>query len=411
MKKRIDLYNYPTQLLSAIKSVENASISDQNKQVIFKFRDECVLEGIGIVRTIRYLGFLRNTAQILNVDFDNATVDDIKRVVQIIEGNQQHAAWTKSTYKIMLKRFYRWLKQTKKNTYPPEVEWISTRIKRSEMKLPNENDLLSEDDIRLLVKYAEHPRDKALVSVLYESGTRVGELASLQIGDVRVDEYGAVLYVTGKTGPRPVRIISSVPHLMGWINAHPFRDDPGAPLWIKIGTRGRNDSVKYSTVRKLLKDLFAKAGLRKCSHPHFFRHSRATFLANHLTEFQMNQYFGWVQGSGMPSTYVHMSGKNLDQSILRLNGASQEQTTKTSILAPIDCPRCETVNAHDSQFCSKCGGVTRAETAIKLQVATMQEKQQRDSTDQMLGILMKDPEFKNMMVRKVRELDLASHVS
>ena len=47
-------------------------------------------------------------------------------------------------------------------------------------------------------------------------------------------------------------------------------------------------------------------------------------MANHLTEFQMNQYFGWIQGSDMPSTYVHMSGKNVDEALLRMNGVAVE---------------------------------------------------------------------------------------
>jgi hypothetical protein len=43
-------------------------------------------------------------------------------------------------------------------------------------------------------------------------------------------------------------------------------------------------------------------------------------MANPLTEFQMNHYFGWTQGSNMPSTYVHLSGKDLDGAILKMNG-------------------------------------------------------------------------------------------
>ena len=46
----------------------------------------------------------------------------------------------------------------------------------------------------------------------------------------------------------------------------------------------------------------------------------------------MNQYFGWIQGSGMPATYVHMNGSNIDSSILELNGVKQTNSSKESSL-------------------------------------------------------------------------------
>ena len=36
------------------------------------------------------------------------------------------------------------------------------------------------------------------------------------------------------------------------------------------------------------------------------------------TEAQMKEHFGWVPGSYMPSTYVHLSGKDVDGAILKV---------------------------------------------------------------------------------------------
>jgi len=47
-------------------------------------------------------------------------------------------------------------------------------------------------------------------------------------------------------------------------------------------------------------------------------------MANYLTEAQMNLYFGWVQGSDMPSVYVHLSGRDVDDAILKANGIITE---------------------------------------------------------------------------------------
>jgi hypothetical protein len=47
-------------------------------------------------------------------------------------------------------------------------------------------------------------------------------------------------------------------------------------------------------------------------------------MANYLTEAQMNLYFGRVQGSDIPSVYVHLSGRYVDDAILKANGIKTE---------------------------------------------------------------------------------------
>ena len=61
---------------------------------------------------------------------------------------------------------------------------------------------------------AENPRDKALISVLYKNGCRIGEILTLKVRNVEVDANGVVLIVNGETGQRKVRLIHSVPRLM-----------------------------------------------------------------------------------------------------------------------------------------------------------------------------------------------------
>ena len=80
--------------------------------------------------------------------------------------------WTKWTYKSTLRRFYKWLSNSEE--YPEEVKWIKLKIKNGNHKLPEE--LLNEEDIKAMIEKADSLRDKALISVLYESGGRIGEI-------------------------------------------------------------------------------------------------------------------------------------------------------------------------------------------------------------------------------------------
>jgi site-specific recombinase XerD len=64
------------------------------------------------------------------------------------------------------------------------------------------------------------------------------------------------------------------------------------------------------------------AKIGKNVYPHLFRHSRATHLADKLTEAQMKIYFGWSGRSDVPSVYVHLSGRDVEEAILKLHGVN-----------------------------------------------------------------------------------------
>ena len=145
MKKTIDIYNYRKKLDSAVKMVKEAQISERNKQLILEFRDFASLDGLSLPRILRYLGVLKDWAKIMNVDFDKASKEDIVRAVRIIQENENYRPWTKATYKIMLKRFYKWLKKVEDS--PEEVKWIKTTLKRTETEMLNNGDLITEDDV------------------------------------------------------------------------------------------------------------------------------------------------------------------------------------------------------------------------------------------------------------------------
>jgi site-specific recombinase XerD len=75
----------------------------------------------------------------------------------------------------------------------------------------------------------------------------------------------------------------------------------------------------------MLQEVAKKAGIKKAINPHNYRHSRATSLANHFTEAQMNEYFGWIQGSDISQVYVHLSGRDLDDCVLNLRGMKPKE--------------------------------------------------------------------------------------
>lgn len=391
MRKSADIYGYDRILERTLDKLRGCDIDKESKDEILEFVNQGLLEGLSKPRLIKYASTLKQMAKLLKKPFLKARKEDILTLVRKIE-RKDYSDWTKRDYKIVLKKFFKWLR--KSEDYPEEVKWIKARIKKNNI-LPEE--LLTEEEVKLMAEHANNLRDKAFILVLYESGCRIGEMLSVKIRNVAFDKYGAQLIVNGKTGSRRVRIIMSSPMLASWMNIHPLRNDPDSPLWISLGTNHRNFILSYRATCEMLKEAAKRSGIRKRVYPHLFRHSRATHLANHLTEAQLKQHFGWVQGSSMAATYVHLSGKEVDNTLLKLQGIEVEQDKNQPKLKVVLCTRCGEKNCPTSKFCVRCGSPLDFETALKLD-------EFRAKADKLISILIRDPEILDKLLNKIEEL-------
>jgi integrase/recombinase XerD len=365
MTDKIIVYDTERALAASLNKIRNSSeLCDENKMAILEFQNQCFSEGLSEVRIVKYMSTLCQIGITLGQDFRSVKRDDIFNLVRKIETNKSYADWTKHDYKVALKRFFRWLRGGE--DYPEEVKWIKTTVKNGNHKLPEE--MLTEEEIQKIIGCSEHPRDKAFVSVLYESGCRIGELLTLRLKHIHPDRYGAKIIVSGKTGMRSVRLIASAPYLTLWANIHPDKDNPEAPVWLELRkkTDSERSGIDHKNASILLKRLARRAGIRKRIYPHLFRHSRATHLAKQLTEAQMKEHFGWTQGSEMAGIYVHLSGRDVDDALLKVYGMKKEEPGEASVLKPKICPRCGQTNPADGKFCSKCGQVVDVRTAADL---------------------------------------------
>lgn len=353
----MDLYEYDKKIDAAEKLILNADYSDKNKELIIGFENTIFAEGLSKARVLKYLSSLHNLAQWFDKPFPEVTKLDVYKLVGDLEKSDR-SVWTKRDYRVTLKRFFRWLYDTK--TDPECTEWITTNVKHKDRKIPEE--LLDQKEILSMVEAADHPRDAAIAAVWYDSGGRVGENGTRQLKHIGFDDYGAYEIVKGKTGMRRVRLVMATPYLASWMAIHPDKNNPEAPLWVNIGKNSPGQPMKYPAIRKVIKKLATKAGINKRVYNQLFRHSRATELANHLTQAQMESHLGWVHGSDMPGTYIHLSGQQVDAAILKMHGLVKEEENE-QLLTPIKCPRCKQLNGPTAKYCSTCRMALTTEAA------------------------------------------------
>jgi integrase len=260
-----------------------------------------------------------------------------------------------------LRLFFKWLKPD--NDF---FENIKTRTPKNH--LPTK-EIIVPSDVKKLVPACKTQRDRAIVMSFWDSAARANEVLNLNLRHVEIDKYGAVVVVEGKTGMRRIRLIESVPDLQAWINQHPYKNDPNAPLFVTFRNNGNEPKrLDIRTVQNMLKTVANDAGLKKNVHPHAFRHGKLTDLVKRgFKETELRIIAGWEADSKMPATYIHLSGDDVEKKVLASYGIIEDEVKKEKLeLTPIECPRCKTFNPHDSKYCSNCSMVLDVETAMKL---------------------------------------------
>ena len=213
------------------------------------------------------------------------------------------------------------------------------------------------------------PTINGIVSSMYETAAEPCEALNMKIKSVKFDREGAVVSLgvetEGMLEVRRLRVVDSVPYLQAWLNVHPMREDPEAPLWPV--RKGGLKALGYDGLWRLFSKLKARSGLKKPVRPNLLRHARLTEMAKYLPEQKLKKFAGWRPGSRMAAVYVHLAGKDLDEDILRMHGkvVVKEKAPLKGALAPKGCPRCGHENAATHTFCARCGMLMDREEVLE----------------------------------------------
>jgi integrase/recombinase XerD len=180
------------------------------------------------------------------------------------------------------------------------------------LKLP---EVLSVEEIDRMISAIdlskpEGHRNKAIIETLYGCGLRVSELVNLRITDLHYGE--GFVTVTGKGNKQRLVPVSNKA-LREIDNYKPYRNSLRIihdPNIIFLNRRGRR--LTRAMIFTIIKDLAAKAGIRKKISPHTFRHSFATHLVEGGADLRAVQEMLGHESILTTEIYTH-----IDRSFLR----------------------------------------------------------------------------------------------
>ncbi|MCU0460612.1 MAG: site-specific tyrosine recombinase XerD [Bacteroidales bacterium] len=156
----------------------------------------------------------------------------------------------------------------------------------------------------------EGHRNKAIIETLYGCGLRVSELVNLRITDIHFGE--GFVTVTGKGNKQRLVPISNkalreIDNYKPHRNRLPVIYDQNVMF---LNRRGRK--LTRAMIFTIIKDLAAKAGIRKKISPHTFRHSFATHLVEGGADLRAVQEMLGHESILTTEIYTH-----IDRSFLR----------------------------------------------------------------------------------------------
>jgi len=232
-----------------------------------------------------------NEIEELGIDIENLTNEEVDKYYFYLL-NTKRSEWTKITCWKVFKKICR--------LFHKDFDFSQWRLKEPKL----EPEILTKEELASLIFSAQNYRDKLIILLLYEGGLRVGELRNLRKQDISFDENGAVLRIKGKTGTRYIRVVDSASYLQSYV---------------KFCSQDKLFPLSRHQIYRILKECGEKAGIKKKIYPHLLRHTRATHLAKYLTEPEMRLFFGWSSKSKMPSVYVHLSMRDVENKIIRIS--------------------------------------------------------------------------------------------
>ncbi len=383
-------YRFKNKIAGSKKRIQKLFTSEENR-LLEKYEIAMVKSSlVDATKAKNYDMILALTRLLDGKNWTQLNQDDIDSlVVAIMDKHSDNGKETTTTsdHKRFLKIWFRFVK-TGSRSFKKVGDPIETRdieSKTVESKVTREQ-LISPEECKKLIDVCTNFRDKALIHVHYDAGTRIGEILSVKIKHIKVDKNGMIISVDGKTGSRNIRILESVPTLATWLEMHPDKDNAESYLFSSMKSIWTGNKLSYAGSVRVLNDACKRAKMRHL-YWHLFRHTEATRTAKYMSDGITKKRHGWSATSKMPARYSHIVSQDVDDCFLKHHGIEPDNSEETSVL-PIVCPICKEHNAHDSTICQRCAKPLTMDKAILLESETQQQNEKLENRIDKLEMLL-----------------------
>lgn len=232
--------------------------------------------------------------------------DDIKKIINELKISSR----SKAHYLSVFNSFYNFMIFNGKLQKNPCENIKSPKIAKSLPKYLNEDEIDKLLNIKLL-KPIDY-RNKAMLELLYATGTRISELLNLELNNIDFDE--CIIRVIGKgKKDRIIPIGNSALHYLNlYIKEYrSFILKTKQSNYVFINNNG--GKLSRQGFFKILKQIACKSGINKDISPHVLRHSFATYLLNNGADLRVIQELLGHENLVTTEIYSHLGNKKIEE--------------------------------------------------------------------------------------------------
>lgn len=225
---------------------------------------------------------------------------DIRKYLADLEGIETSTMGKKLT---VLKSFFGWLVR----------EEILLRDPTSKIKLPKKKarlpKSLSVQELEMVREACETRRERAIVEVLYSTGCRLSELASIKISQIDYQEMSTTVIGKGNKERKVYLTYLAMYHLERYLV---MRDDKCdyAFATLRRPIRQLSNRAIQNEIDKIEK----RCSLNKKMHPHTFRHTLAQSMLDNGASLEEVQHILGHANISTTQVYAHVSEERKKQS-------------------------------------------------------------------------------------------------
>ncbi len=287
------------------------------QEIVDKFLTYCsITAGKGKLKDIKTN--ILQFRDIVEKHFEKNTLNDVRAYLAILNQSGR-AKWTKNGIKIHVKKFLKWKFKDWYERFNELADIKLSKNPRNEERI-NDSTLVTKEELSKLLRIEDTIRGKALLFTLYETAARPQEVRLLRWSGVEYleDKITKISLYSRKTGhSRAVFVKDATIHLKRWEQEY-INSERKLTDYVFPSKKASHEPMGKSALEVWLRRLSHKAKLGRTIYPYLLRHTRLTEIWDKLGDVIVHRKFaGHSQDSSMTSLYVHLSDKNVKDSILR----------------------------------------------------------------------------------------------
>jgi integrase/recombinase XerD len=310
-----------------------------------------------------YRESIKRVLNLVRKDFNKLTIQELNRAFSKINGV------TKELIKTKFRVFLRY------HNLNDLADKIKPKFSKFSEPTKTDEDILTPEEIKILVNTPIKLRDRAICELFIISGCSRVELAKLKIGNVKVEDvtiwlsihHGKSSHTNRKHRKIPIvtnhKIASALKpkNFLLWLEQHPYKNDYDKPVFYSDSRNNLNNELHPITLNNILTKANKDSGIKRKITPHILRHTGATYDGIYFNRDQLNLKYGWKASSKMANRYVHQNVEHLNQKLKELAGYTEDRIEKETI-----CPNCQEKNHINANRCKKCNHIFDREEAIRI---------------------------------------------